>query len=288
MIELLKKAHQRACQWLPPHKQWFLLWREGKGEPASLQDFTPLFPPRRLGWADPFPVVRQGRLFVFFEAVRRSPKRGWIAVMERRPDGTWTEPVDVIKRPYHLSYPFVFEHEGQWWMIPESRQDRSVQLFRCTAWPHGWAFEKHLMADVEASDCTLLQHGGRWWLFCAQPEVPGGPDHSRLHLYHSRSPLSAKWTPHPANPVVEDIRSARPAGRIFAEGGKLVRPAQDCSERYGYALRLQEITHLGEKRYAERPLKTYLPEAFPGAIAMHTFNRAGGFLFMDAARMLRY
>lgn len=51
--------------------------------------------------------------------------------------------------------------------------------------------------------------------------------------YHERflffaDSLTGEWTPHPTNSVVSDVRRSIPAGKLFEQEGKLMRPAQDC------------------------------------------------------------
>ena len=109
----------------------------------------------------------------------------------------------------------------------------------------------------------------------------GGSSLDALHLFYADSPFADKWTPHSHNPVVKDLRSARPAGRIFMQDGKLIRPSQDSSRRYGYALQFNQIQKLNEDEYAETAVSTFRP---PGGktLATHTYNRAGDLTVIDA------
>ena len=109
----------------------------------------------------------------------------------------------------------------------------------------------------------------------------GGSSLDALHLFYADSLFADEWTPHRSNPVVKDIRSARPAGRIFMQDGRLIRPSQDSSRRYGYALRFNRITTLDENDYAETAVSTFRP---PGGkmLATHTFNQAGELTVIDA------
>jgi len=75
--------------------------------------------------------------------------------------------------------------------------------------------------------------------------------------------------------------TARPAGRIFVQDGKLIRPSQDSSRRYGYALKFNRIIKLDEKEYAEEAESTFKP-AGGRMLATHTFNQAGGLTVVDA------
>lgn len=271
---------------LLPHRQWFLLYSKTAGVPESLEQFTPLFPPRpRSSWADPFPVEYGGRRYVFFEEVpaESSPRKGRICLMELDSDGLPAIIKPIIEQPYHLSYPFVFCHEGTWYLVPESRQNRSVDLYRCTRWPDQWRLERSLLRNVELVDSTLHYHDGYWWLFAAAAEVPSGSPRRLLHLYYAKHLHSPVWTPHPLNPVVDDVGSSRPAGRLFTDAqGRLMRPAQDCSVRYGYGIVLNHVTELTPNRYTEQPVHHFAPQK--DQLATHTFNQSGSMVWIDAAR----
>ena len=141
------------------------------------------------------------------------------------------------------------------------------------------------MTDLYAVDATLLEHEGKTWLF-ANIKEPGGSSLDSLHLYHAPDLQAGQWTPHARNPIVKDIRSARPAGRIFIRDGKLIRPSQDSAQRYGYALKFNRITTLTETDYAEVTEGSFTP-AGSKYLATHTFNQAGGLTVIDAVMRRR-
>ncbi|GHB96735.1 glucosamine inositolphosphorylceramide transferase family protein [Cerasicoccus arenae] len=268
---------------LLPGKQWRLLAGKIPGLPDNFSNLSALRPPWGRSWADPFPVMKDGRCWLFIEEVVHHPKKGRLAVMELHADGK-TGPLKVIlDRPYHLSYPNLFEYDGEWWMIPESRANRTVDLYRCTRWPDHWVHERALFRGEEIVDATLWEQDGRWWLFGGVPALEGGNASSQLNLWTADSPLSREWVPHPGNPIVSDNACARPAGRLFRHEGQLIRPAQDCSVRYGYGVRLMAVEELTMTTYREREFKAYRPNFAPGLIATHTLNRAGEWLLGDAA-----
>ncbi|MGE9295000.1 MAG: glucosamine inositolphosphorylceramide transferase family protein [Puniceicoccales bacterium] len=269
-----------------PGQQWSLLAGKFPALPASLGTLTELRPPRDRSWADPFPVVRDGRCWVFLVEVIHHPKKGRIAVMELHADGS-TGPLTVlIERDYHLSYPFVFEQDGTWWMIPESRANHTVDLYRCHSWPDNWQHEMTLFSGTEIVDSTLWESEGRWWLFGGTPSEPGGNASGQLCLWSADTFLTDQWAPHPANPIVADRTCARPAGRLFRHDNQVIRPAQDCSVRYGYGVRLMAVNQLSPEAYRETELKAYLPNWDRKVRATHTFNRAGDWLLGDCARRI--
>lgn len=133
-------------------------------------------------------------------------------------------------------------------------------------------------------DGTLWQQDGRWWLFACVAETPfddGGREFNELFLFHADTPLGP-WTPHRQNPVVSDVRSARPAGPLFMHEGRLVRPSQDCAAEYGHRIVFNEVRRLDPEVYEERPLATLNPDWAPALRGCHTYAQAGRLELLDA------
>jgi hypothetical protein len=166
-------------------------------------------------------------------------------------------------------------------MIPETGQNNAIELYRSAHFPDRWEFAGTLVDGVYAVDATLLKHQDRWWLF-ATIESDEGSTWDTLHAYYADRPTSDRWTPHPLNPLVKDINLARPAGRIFLDGGSLIRPSQDCSVRYGYATNFNRIIKLTETEYAEVREHGFVPPDHGGVLAIHTFNSDAGLTAIDA------
>ena len=239
-------------------------------------------PPKDRLWADPFIVYRDHRYYIFVEELLYKVGKGHIAVIEMAPDGAVQQPIKLIERPYHLSYPFVFEWNDKYFMLPESSAARSVELYECVDFPTKWEFRLALMTDVQAVDSTLFYHQNKWWLFANMLENPGASIYDELFLFYADHLLSTNWTAHPMNPIVSDVKRARPAGRIFQKNGKIYRPAQNSRFRYGYGLMLNEITVLSETDYQETLVETIEP-LWDGRIkSVHTLNHAENLTCADA------
>jgi hypothetical protein len=82
--------------------------------------------------------------------------------------------------------------------------------------------------------------------------------------------------------VKSDVRSARPAGRLFRHGGHWYRPAQDCSVRYGYATVVHRIERIDREEYREVEASRIFPNWLPDMAGTHTLNAAGGLTVVDA------
>jgi hypothetical protein len=202
--------------------------------------------------ADPF-LVRDGlRWSMFFEVLNLESGRGEIGLATSEDLAAWHYQQIVLSEPFHLSYPFVFEWEGERYMIPETHQTRSIRLYKADPFPLKWRFVQTLLSGERYADTTVFHHGGRWWLFT---ETSAEVKHDTLRLFSSDS-LAGQWVEHPASPIVSaDAHTARPAGRIVRTASGLLRFAQDCAPRYGLSVNAFEITTLTEREYVEVPVR---------------------------------
>ncbi len=270
-------------------EQWVLLVGEhgDMQNPSVLERFHKLMPQSDRFWADPFVIEHEGRQYVFFEEMLYERGIGHLAYIRLESDGAYSGPVRILEKPYHLSYPFVFNHQGQYYMIPETAANRTVELYRCESFPERWVFEKNLMENVEAYDATLLEKEGNWWMFVSMRTHENCSPNEALYLFRSDSPLSTDWQPHPQNPVVTRASHARPAGRIFESEGELYRPSQNCAGTYGRGLNINLINQLDEKVYREETISLCLPDGDYDMNGVHTVGFGGKVMVADAVHVHR-
>jgi len=198
--------------------------------------------------ADPF-MVRSGDLwYMFFEVMNRGRDDCGEIGLATSPDcATWQYHKVVLREPYHLSYPCVFQSQGEFWMIPETVDAAAIRLYRADPFPERWIFVSELVRGRFA-DSTIVQFQNKWWLFtCPSPR-----QHDTLSLYMADE-FAGPWREHPQSPlIVGDRRKARPGGRVIVNGGKIIRYAQDCFPIYGSRVRAFEILELSPTSYREQ------------------------------------
>ena len=203
-------------------------------------------------------------------------------MVEIDPNGKYSQPYRVLEKSYHLSYPHIIKHENNYYMIPESLENKTIEIYKCVLFPHKWIFHKNLMENIKAVDNTVFYHNEMWWLFTNLIEIEGGSSHDELFLFYSNELLSNKWISHPMNPIVSDVRTSRPAGNIFITGDKIIRPSQDSSKRYGYGINLNEILILNKDKYLEKKINFIDPEWDDNILGTHTINHVNELTFIDA------
>ncbi|TXN06769.1 hypothetical protein FV222_04555 [Methylobacterium sp. WL103] len=270
-----------------PH--WRTGWRFTRGstvwDTGSLggAPWRVLADPGHRFFADPFPFRWQDTTHLFVEDLDHRTGRGAISVVAFGPDGPVGPVTPVLEERFHLSYPFILAHGGQVWMIPETSENRTVSLYRADPYPSRWVHDRDLLTNIAASDATLVRHEGQWWMFVTL--YGGEGSHSDTLGLFMADDLFGPWRPHPANPVLIDAGSARPAGGMIVRNGRLWRPVQDCTRLYGGGMALCEVTTLTDMRF-EQVVRARLGPcaAWPGR-RLHTLNCTGGIEVIDGSAL---
>ncbi|WCO03099.1 glucosamine inositolphosphorylceramide transferase family protein [Psychroserpens ponticola] len=265
-------------------EQWVLLFKLENTETSSksFNTFERLLPPKDRFWADPFIIKKNDTYFIFIEELLYSENKGKISVLEMDKKGNYTQPKVVLETPYHLSYPFLIEDKGELYMLPETNENNTIELYKCITFPDQWELEKVLINNIKAVDSTIYKKDGKFWMFTNVEEHLGMGSTHELHIFYSDSLLNDIWIPHPENPVELNHNNARPAGNIFNFNGKIFRPAQDCSVHYGYGMKINEITILNENTYKEEIVQSIHPDWSKDVLSTHTLNHCGNLTFIDA------
>jgi hypothetical protein len=198
--------------------------------------------------ADPFWIEHNGEYHMFFEVLNGDNGLGEIA-LARSPDArSWTYEGIVLDEDFHLSYPHVFEWQGEYYMIPESGRDFSVRLYRARDYPTDWEHLGNLLSGYRYVDPSIFRFDDTWWMFV------GTGENDVLNLYYSDE-LYSGWRPHPSNPVIKsNMHIARPGGRVTVVDGTPIRFTQDGYPSYGLRIFGFRITELTRTSYAESPL----------------------------------
>lgn len=258
--------------------RWRILLAKGEPLTHRAEQPTIIEPPSHSYWADPFVMMKDGKYHIFFEEYFYATRRGVIShvsVDALRPGETLRDLPSkvIIDQPHHLSYPFIFTHNGAIFMIPESSAAGVVEIWQATDFPHGWARVATPLAGIAAADASLLEHNGRWWLFTNIDRSGAGDHRSELHVFHAPDPITGPWTPHSANPVVADARCGRMAGGFLkAADGRPIRCGQVQGRKYGERVAYRLVTELTETTYAEEPIANIDP--IPVALGARTHHVA--------------
>ena len=283
----LKRARSLGDAVLAGISQWNVGVAESPIEAFADGDASPRIEwhprPKEDGYvADPFPVDIDGSTYIFVEDFDYASGKGKISYVEY-PDGFRNGDLRTAhEEPFHMSYPYLFTHDGEVYATPEMYEADEIRLYRLDA-PDDWKAEATLVPDVAGVDPTVVERDGRWWLFFTRY----GYENTKLHVWHAPE-LIGGWEPHENNPVKTDVRSARPAGTPFVRNGELYRPAQHCAGVYGERIVINRVTDLTPTRYAEEEVREITaPEDSPYPTRRHTISSNGEVTVFDGNRTVR-
>jgi hypothetical protein len=208
---------------------------------------------RALLVADPFMVQVKGTWYMFFE-VYNWKSHGEIGCAVSKDAMRWKYHRIVLAESVHLSYPYVFDSGGDYYMIPETHQANEVRLYKARRFPDEWECVAVLLTGHPFADSSIFHYGNHWWLFTETNQHK----FDTLRLYYATS-LTGPWQEHPRSPVTQgNPHMARPAGRVVACHDRLFRFAQNCHPTYGIDVRAYEVTELTPTTYKEQQASQHL------------------------------
>lgn len=204
-------------------------------------------------YADPILADHDGKTYLFYEAVNND--HGRIEVAEVLGDCTLGKPTVILEDDCHYSYPFVFQWQGRWYMIPESSASNQVRLYRTSVFPTKWELVTVLLHQ-QSVDTTVFEKNGQLflltYLLCPGSERVKAQAY-RLELGEKNEVTPIEWTDF-------DELKCRGAGPVFRAGGKDIRPAQRSEDtRYGDSVLLYEINAY-ERHYEEKLVGELTPD----------------------------
>lgn len=200
--------------------------------------------------ADPFMLQVQDTWAMFFEVLDGQRDQGMIGLATSANGFQWRYQRIVLAEPFHLSYPYVFAWQGDYYMVPESYQAGEVRLYRAHTFPTSWRYVTTLLHGPYLVDASPLYCHNRWWLFV---DTSPTMQHDTLRLYQAEH-LYGPWHEHPCSPlIVGDGHHARPAGRVVVWNDCLIRYTQDCDPLYGQRVYAFAVT-LTPTTYSEQTI----------------------------------
>ena len=239
------------------------------------------------GWAaDPFLFEYHGQIYLFAEIMSYQTGRGYIGYCQYDGEGFGQWQL-AIKEMWHLSYPNIFEWNGNIYMLPEQYQSGEIALYECVQFPSKWKRLSPLKCKGEYVDSTVLFQNDKAWLFTLRmnPEKHSEGELLRTKLF---SPVELGEFD-----VIDTAGGLykRPAGHFLVSNGKTYRVAQNCDGGYGKGLIFYFVEKCNDKTYREIEHKRINVNDFNGIdggrySGVHTYNQCSNLEIVDLKRMV--
>ncbi len=274
LIKLVRKILRKKQKWNVAY-QYSDDWRD-----ISIRKSKIFKNPPNSFVADPFLYRYNEKDYCFVEEYDFSLNKGHISVYEINKQGE-KYIGKALSENFHLSYPNVFDFNGEIYMIPESSAAKEIRLYKCLNFPLKWQFETVLIPNVSAVDSNIFRLKNKWWILTNVDSSDSGEHCSELHAFHSDNLISNEWKSHPMNPLIFDSRRSRNAGIIF-ENDNIYRSYQIQGwDRYGEGVGVARIIELNEQKFSEHVEFELSADGFKRALGMHTYNFKNGIMVTD-------
>jgi hypothetical protein len=221
--------------------------------------------------ADSLIVSRENNTYLFVEAFEKKTRLGRLGVLSFDGDDFSNFRI-VLEENYHLSYPYVFEYMGRYYMIPESSGNNTMDIYEAEEFPYKWNKIKTL-ARGQYVDTTVIQEEGAFFKFFSYD----------MEHYKMIKGMLNMDTLEISQLIEQDdyVYERRAGGNVFSENGIFYRAVQNNKYFYGQSLAILNC-ETDEK----------IGEILPGNIKtasnkqyrrIHTYSRSGEFEAIDVS-----
>lgn len=275
MIDFIKRGFLKA--------NWKLAYREVTEEESDVLNFAVkreykvVTSNENCWYADPFIFCESDKNYVFCECYLSKKNKGVIAVGEYKNGGINGMKI-IIEQDYHMSYPCIFKYESNYYMIPETADNKTIELYQAKQFPYEWKLIKTLKKDIKCVDSTVFFKDDKLYVIGYILESKK----NEVCIFH----LDMKHEVLTTIDTVEDDNTGRSAGNICYLNGRLIRPTQICKKKYGERIVFKEIVAIKKDAYHEKVLSKLqgtdiLVKGETKIDRVHTFNRMGNIEIID-------
>lgn len=232
-------------------------------------------------FADPyFLEVTESRVIVLVEEFCYKVGRGRIARLAiSRPDFVLQDMKIILELPTHLSFPVVYEKEGEVYVMPENSKSGSTNIYRYNRETECLEF-LHEVACLPLTDATIVRwNDGEEYVFSTRIPTQNG-DELQIYPFDGKTLRMDDKT---ISCVKFPSNIARNAGDAFRMGGQVFRPAQDCNKCYGNGVYIQKVEKKGDS-FAFEDVRAFHSDSPVYTLGYHTFNVKKDLIVVDGHR----
>lgn len=227
-------------------------------------------------FADPFILSINDEYKILYEELDYNKQYGYICQLTVVNNKIVSKKV-MLETKSHLSYPFTFSENDNIFIFPESATIGKLSCFKYNKESQSLTFIKDIL-NLPLLDSTILKYNNKYWIFST---MKGEDSNKKLHIFFSDN-LFGPYSPHPKNPVKDDLNGSRPAGNFIEVDGVIYRPAQNSNNYYGSSISMNKILILNENEFVEENYMTLKPPKNSRYnFGIHTINYIDNLIVID-------
>lgn len=207
------------------------------------------------GWyADPILYEYQGKTYVFMEYFDNKKKKGAISYCEVR-NGEFTKAQVILEEPWHLSFPLVFEINGDIYMMPECSETEAVMIYKAVAFPNSWELVKKYSVDSLLVDSVIYKNNRDVYFISGKQNRKNLLSNKLLFAKVLINNVDFEIDFDSMQRINEEAvysELCRNGGPIIKENGMDIRVAQEAKNGdYGVSIAFYDIKGIDEENYEE-------------------------------------
>lgn len=229
--------------------------------------------------ADPFPIEKDGILYIFAEIFEYSKNKGSIGYTKLE-EGKFTPWKIVIQEPYHLSFPNLLCKDNQLFMCPEANESDSIYLYRCIEFPDKWQKDRILVSSGNYADTVFYKQNKETYGITYQ--LSDTEKGIKLFKFQNYEIVFSDVDVNSGGPDY-----TRPAGKIFYDHHDkcYLLPTQIGVPEYGSGMIMNEFT-VDWPHMEVKPIKEIYPEDLNYTkarkyVGIHTLNFTENYVVID-------
>lgn len=265
-------------------QRWFVSYSRHNFDKINMKDLISINNLSGRYFADPFVVDFKEKNYIFVEDYSYKDKKGSISVIEIDKNDNQKIFEKIIEEPFHMSFPFVFQYNGIFYMVPETFESNSLKLYKCLNFPDKWVFCYDLISNIKCVDNIIFKKNKIYYLINTGSYQDDFT--SQLNIYYSKSPISNKWKKHKLNPVYFSSERGRNGGFI-SQYNNLIRVAQNNGinylgdNQYGQEMSLNNIKDISPDSFKEEFIKKIKPTFKENILGTHHMSGIENFTVFD-------
>lgn len=225
-------------------------------------------------FADPFILdVNKEFIYLLVEELNYEWGRGRISklTVERKTNSV-VQVDPILQLDSHLSFPAILRKGDEVFIYPENADGYGLALYKYEKSCNKCVFLK-IISERPLADAIITDLLGVKEMYGTEKPTHNG---NTLNRYVFSDDDSIQI----ANRFLFSSNIARNAGDWFQLKGKYYRPAQDCNERYGAAVILQEVIKNKDNLFFN-DLRRIKSTSWKYILGCHTFNHYKGVTVVD-------
>lgn len=229
-------------------------------------------------FADPFIIEKSpSSISLFVEEFQFSRNKGRLSLIKvDSEDYRLLEVIPILDLDTHLSFPYPIWYKDELYVCPENNAANEVSIYRFDG---SKLTDKVKLLTGKFVDTQIIERDGKFFLFTSRAREGLNGGAKEVEVYSSND----LFGPYNLINIIKNERiEERGAGLLFHSNEGIIRPAQNCNEKYGQGIVFYNIDIKDNGEVSQTEIgRIDADESFKNGLCFHTFSVYDGLTAVD-------